>query len=73
MRLHRLLASAMGAPPAFFDGRINRHCSNLQVANYPSIDRRLWDAPDAIPLRKKAHADSGTLTILAGAVCCVQK
>lgn len=48
------------------DGRINRHCSNLQVANYPTIDHRLWDAADcSVPLRKKAHADSGTLTILA--------
>ena len=45
--------------------RIDKHCSNLQVANYPTIERRLWDAADAIPLRKKAHADSGTLTILA--------
>mmetsp|Transcript_29626 Transcript_29626/g.47660 ORF Transcript_29626/g.47660 Transcript_29626/m.47660 type:complete len:412 (+) Transcript_29626:143-1378(+) len=67
-RLHRLLAEAMGAPPDFFDRRIDRHCSNLQVANYPTIDPQLWSAEaeaSPAPLRKKAHADSGTITILA--------
>jgi isopenicillin N synthase-like dioxygenase len=41
-RLHRLLAAAMGAPPRFFDARIDRHCSNLQVANYPTIEHHRW-------------------------------
>lgn len=63
-RLHRVLALAMGAPADFFEDKIDKHCSNLQVANYPSLDPSRWRDSDRIPLRKKSHADSGTLTVL---------
>ena len=64
-RVLRLVALAARAPPDFFEDKTDRHCSNLQVANYPTL--RLEDWPDAAtaPPRKKAHADSGTITILA--------
>jgi len=65
-RLHRLVALAAGADADFFVSRCDAHCSNLQVANYPSLVPEAWgDRPP--PPRKKAHADSGTLTILARA------
>ena len=64
-RVLRLIALAANAPPDFFINRSDRHCSNLQVANYPTLRSGDWAAPDAAPPRKKAHADSGTITILA--------
>ena len=64
-RLHRVLALAMGAPADFFEDKIDKHCSNLQVANYPSLDPLRWRDSDRIRQRwKKSHADSGTLTVL---------
>ena len=65
-RLHRLVALAAGADADFFVSRCDEHCSNLQVANYPSLLPEAW-SDRAPPPRKKAHADSGTLTILARA------
>ena len=63
-RVLRLIALAANAPPDFFINRSDRHCSNLQVANYPTLRSRDWEAPATAPPRKKAHADSGTITIL---------
>ena len=63
-RVLRLIALAANAPPDFFIVKSDRHCSNLQVANYPTLRSRDWEAPATAPPRKKAHADSGTITIL---------
>jgi len=63
-RVLRLIALAANAPPDFFIQKSDRHCSNLQVANYPTLRSRDWEAPATAPPRKKAHADSGTITIL---------
>jgi isopenicillin N synthase-like dioxygenase len=64
-RVLRLIALAANAPPDFFIQKSDRHCSNLQVANYPTLRSGDWEAPATAPPRKKAHADSGTITILA--------
>ena len=64
-RVLRLIARAAGAPPDFFEDKTDRHCSNLQVANYPTLRAEDWPDAAAAPPRKKAHADSGTITILA--------
>jgi len=48
----------------FFNTRTNSTvgvCLGMQVANYPSQ----LHAPSSADLRKKAHVDSGTLTLLA--------
>eukprot|EP00775_Hariotina_reticulata_P005439 gene5439-5672_t len=57
----RLLAAALGIDHNFFADKVDKHHSNLQVANYPSQLR----PPGPADLRKKAHVDSGTLTLLA--------
>ncbi|WIA18228.1 hypothetical protein OEZ85_009699 [Tetradesmus obliquus] len=57
----RLAAASLGLQQHFFDDKICRHHSNLQVANYPS--QLLPPGPH--DLRKKAHIDSGSLTLLA--------
>lgn len=61
-----LLAAAAGAPWQYFEGPLlQRHSSNLQVAHYPAIPPQWMElASDGLPLRVKAHADSGTLTLL---------
>ena len=41
-RLHRLVALAAGADADFFVSRCDAHCSNLQVANYPSLVPEAW-------------------------------
>ena len=64
-RVLRLIALAANAPPDFFIQKSDRHCSNLQVANYPTLRSGDWESPATAPPRKKAHADSGTITILA--------
>ena len=64
-RVLRLIARAAEAPPDFFEDKTDRHCSNLQVANYPTLRLEDWPDAAAAPPRKKAHADSGTITILA--------
>ena len=64
-RVLRLIARAAEAPPDFFEDKTDRHCSNLQVANYPTLRAEDWPDAAAAPPRKKAHADSGTITILA--------
>ncbi|WIA18229.1 hypothetical protein OEZ85_009699 [Tetradesmus obliquus] len=57
----RLAAASLGLQQHFFDDKICRHHSNLQVANYPS--QLLQPGPH--DLRKKAHIESGNLTLLA--------
>ena len=65
-RVLRLIALAANAPPDFFEDKTDRHCSNLQVANYPTLRAEDWRGEQkSVPPRKKAHADSGTITILA--------
>ena len=66
-RILRLIALAANAPPDFFEDKTDRHCSNLQVANYPTLRAEDWRevSEKSVPPRKKAHADSGTITILA--------
>jgi len=70
IRLLAIIATAAGAPRDFFHKKSDKHVSNLQVANYPTLRSRVWgdDAATQIPPRKKAHADSGTITVLARGV-----
>ena len=56
----RLFAEALGEDPRALESMLARHHSNLQVASYPSQPA----APGPGDLRKKAHVDSGTLTLL---------
>ncbi|GBF93571.1 hypothetical protein Rsub_06291 [Raphidocelis subcapitata] len=60
-----VMAEALGLPAAYFEPLTRRACSNLQVAHYPSqpVDPALLGAPEL--MRKKAHTDSGLLTLLA--------
>jgi isopenicillin N synthase-like dioxygenase len=58
--LLHIFAVALGDPEDFFDDKINAHASNLQVANYSSL---IVPPPEGC-FRKKAHVDSGTLTVL---------
>jgi hypothetical protein len=61
--LLRIFAVALGEHATFFEDKVDRHHSNMQVANYSSL--LLWpEGPDAC-MRKKAHLDSGTVTILS--------
>ena len=55
-RVLRLVALAARAPPDFFEDKTDRHCSNLQVANYPTLRLEDWPDAAAAPPRKKAHA-----------------
>lgn len=71
-RLLRIIAVAGGAPADFFEPFVGKHVSNLQVANYPSLRAMDWGDASQIPPRKKAHADSGTLTVLARGVGAVK-
>jgi len=57
-----LFAEALGERREFFEPMLRRHHSNLQVASYPSQAAPVPDG--ARDLRKKAHVDSGTLTLL---------
>ena len=41
-RVLRLIALAANAPPDFFEDKTDRHCSNLQVANYPTLRAEDW-------------------------------
>ena len=56
-RLHRLLAAANGAAPDFFEARIDRHCSNLQVANYPTIQHERWGGAGGVESEGAAEGD----------------
>lgn len=56
----RLIALALNLSENFFDDKVDRHSSNLQVANYPSQPISPWNELE----RVKPHADSGTITIL---------
>lgn len=58
--LLRVFACVLQEDEAFFRDCCDAHTSNLQVANYSSLV-----VPAGSVLRKRAHADSGTLTILA--------
>jgi isopenicillin N synthase-like dioxygenase len=54
------VARSLGLAPSHFKPLLKYHSSNLQVANYPS---QYEEAPES-PIRVKAHADSGTITLL---------
>ena len=62
-RVLSAVAASLSQPADYFEPYLARHCSNLQVANYPSQHVRLFANGD-MPLRVKAHADSGTVTLL---------
>ncbi|GAB5358236.1 hypothetical protein AAMO2058_000440700 [Amorphochlora amoebiformis] len=60
-RILQALALCLGEPHLrFCPDNCTTHCSNMQIANYPS---QLWEDFNR-PLRVKAHADSGTITLL---------
>lgn len=59
-RLMRILATALGLEPGFFDATLDRHDSTLRAASYPHQDRR----PAPGQLRAGAHTDYGAITIL---------
>jgi isopenicillin N synthase-like dioxygenase len=58
--LMRLSALALDLPEDFFDDRINRHISRLNVRLYP--EQKIAPLPGQ--LRAAAHTDYGTVTIL---------
>jgi isopenicillin N synthase-like dioxygenase len=58
--LMRLSALALGLPETYFDDKINRHISRLNVRLYPEQQT----APLPGQLRAAAHTDYGTVTIL---------
>jgi isopenicillin N synthase-like dioxygenase len=58
--LMRLSALALGLPEAYFDDKIDRHISRLNVRLYPEQKT----APLPGQLRAAAHTDYGTVTIL---------
>ena len=58
--LMRLSALALGLPEAYFDDKIDRHISRLNVRLYP--EQRVAPLPGQ--LRAAAHTDYGTVTIL---------
>jgi isopenicillin N synthase-like dioxygenase len=58
--LMRLSALALGLPQRYFDDKIDRHISRLNVRLYP----RQETAPLPGQLRAAAHTDYGTVTIL---------
>jgi len=69
----RVFAVTLGEAEDFFDRVVDGHHSNMQVANYPSQlcarpgldynNDELARQRDLV-LRKKAHVDSGTITLL---------
>jgi isopenicillin N synthase-like dioxygenase len=58
--LMRVFALALRLPEAYFDDKIDKHCSVLRVLHYPEQPRE----PLPGQLRAGAHSDYGTLTIL---------
>ena len=58
--LMRLSALALDLPETYFDDKIDRHISRLNVRLYPRQER----APLPGQLRAAAHTDYGTVTIL---------
>src|SRR5262249_56074524 len=58
--LRRLSALALGLPETYFDDKIDRHISRLNVRLYPEQKA----APLPGQLRAAAHTDYGTVTIL---------
>jgi isopenicillin N synthase-like dioxygenase len=58
--LMRLSALALGLPESYFDGKIDRHISRLNVRLYPEQKTK----PLPGQLRAGAHTDYGTVTIL---------
>lgn len=60
LRLMRLMASALGLDENWFDDKIADHITNLAVNHYPALDR----PPAPGQLRRGAHSDWGSLTIL---------
>ena len=60
VRLMRLMASALDLDEHWFDDKIADHITNLAVNHYPALDR----PPRPGQLRRGAHSDWGSLTIL---------
>jgi isopenicillin N synthase-like dioxygenase len=58
--LMRLFALALGLDEHWFDGKIDRHMTNLTVSNYPEPKR----AVSSRQMRAGPHTDYGSLTIL---------
>ncbi|WP_181705529.1 isopenicillin N synthase family dioxygenase [Chthonobacter rhizosphaerae] len=58
--LMRLFALGLKLPETFFDGRIDRHITNLSVLHYPPLNRPAKPGQ----LRAGVHSDYGSLTIL---------
>jgi isopenicillin N synthase-like dioxygenase len=58
--LMALMALALGLEESWFDDKIGQHISNLVVNHYPAQDR----PPVEGQLRRGAHTDYGSLTIL---------
>jgi isopenicillin N synthase-like dioxygenase len=60
--LMRVFALALGFPEQFFDGKVDRHFSNMVAYHYPPI------AAPPLPgqLRGGAHTDFGSLTLVYG-------
>src|SRR5262249_1606542 len=58
--LMRLSALALGLPETYFDDKIDRHISRLNVRLYP--EQKIAPLPGQ--LRAAAHTDYGTVTIL---------
>ncbi len=58
--LMRLSALALGLPETYFDDKIDRHISRLNIRLYP--EQRIAPLPGQ--LRAAAHTDYGTVTIL---------
>ncbi|MEQ8516434.1 MAG: 2OG-Fe(II) oxygenase family protein, partial [Chromatocurvus sp.] len=58
--LMALMAIALGLEEEWFDDKIGQHISNLVVNHYPAQEQ----APVAGQLRRGAHTDYGSLTVL---------
>lgn len=58
--LMTLFAVALGLPETYFDGRIDKHISNLFANHYPLLE----SPPEPGQLRVGEHTDYGSLTVL---------
>jgi isopenicillin N synthase-like dioxygenase len=60
--LMRIFALALDLPEHFFDGKIDKHFTNLSAYHYPPMSA----APKPGQLRGGAHTDFGSLTLVHG-------
>lgn len=60
MDIMRLFATALGLPLGWFDGKFDSHMTSLSANYYPPQ----LTSPQERQLRKAAHTDWGTLTVL---------